>query len=1228
VSGLGREDRKQIGRPPNAQFAAAMILAACMAVLTPVWTSAQSQQTSGSRNASGSRSQVPPGEASQQAPRGQAAGVLLSSADPVAAQNLNLVAASTSQIRMVLAENPGLMIELKRLLAERATELGQVLTANDLTSQALYEKLDSDLKFRAAATRLLQSYGYLMPTVNPKSDLGQERQIEIKQRALELAKLENQAPTQPPVRTAGGCTTTQDPNCAPRFGTVGVPGGISPLGTLPSNPFPPGSQAVPTMPIVPLANQQEMFTSLRPGMGSLGGMSPMNASVMGGGAGSSAMAETMAAMQGTGSGMPGAGGTGAFSPLSSMAGSNMLFGLTQQFSPFSYRYDRAAAEMTAGAAQPAVYTPPYNASSWNGYGYPPSGRYGWRNGPSYAEQPPKMVAREDPFADIPSLYDMYMQAAPQQSASLHRFGMAVFRDTTGSNQIIPMDLPMGPSYVVGPGDELTVDLWGGVSGRLFRVVDRTGRVDLPEVGPLEVSGDTLGQVQQKVQQELRTQFRTVSADVSVTRLRTVRVYVVGDVEHPGAYDVSSLSTPLNAEFAAGGPTRNGSIRVIQHWRGNELLQTIDVYDLLLHGITGRILPLSDGDTVRVPTVGPEVTVEGMVRRPDVYELRNEKTLADVIHLAGGILPAATLKQIEVERLVAHRNRTMLSLNIANSASPAALEKQLVAFHVEDGDVVHVFPMAPYNQDAVYLEGHVLRPGKYAYRPGLKLTDLIGSYKDLLPQPSSYAEIIRLAPPDFHPEVESFNLARALKNPAEDPKLDRLDTVRIFSRYDFEDVPTVTVGGAVRQPGLYRTSGEIHLRDAIELAGGVTPDANMGSVQVFHYLPSSQMKVISVSLAKVLAGDPRDNFLLGPRDSVLVQENLARSDPTTVYVEGEVAHPGRYPLALGMRVSDLIQVAGGLKRSADEQNGDLTRYVWNHHGQISGEQMEIHLSSALADNPRSDPLLRNGDVLTIRQVAGWNDLGATIEIKGEVKHPGSYGIQPGEKLSAVIEQAGGFTPQAYPYGAILERKDVRQVEMKSYEELVARVRQSQNELQTRMSTTSDRNQKLSEEAGYLQWQSTLETLVDNPPLGRVVIQISPAIRRWAGSSQDIEVRTGDVLIVPKRPSSVMVQGQVYDPTAVAFRPGKSAKWYLGQAGGATTTANKKAIFVIRADGSVVGSEGFSLWKGNALAATLYPGDTVVVPEKPVAGSRHWESTFQTAQILSSIVTSAVLVSQYY
>jgi polysaccharide biosynthesis/export protein len=210
---------------------------------------------------------------------------------------------------------------------------------------------------------------------------------------------------------------------------------------------------------------------------------------------------------------------------------------------------------------------------------------------------------------------------------------------------------------------LSIDIWGGVSQRLFQTVDREGKLLLPEAGPLLVSGKSLGEAQAAVQRALRTQFREVSADVSLLKLRTVRVYVVGEVIAAGAYDVSSLSTPLNALFAAGGVTAGGSLRHLQHYRGNQLLEEVDAYDLLLHGVRGNMEHLENGDSLRVPPLGPSVSVHGMVRRPAVYELRGETNLTEVLDLAGGLLPAAALRHVEVQRLEAHEKRTMLSLEV-------------------------------------------------------------------------------------------------------------------------------------------------------------------------------------------------------------------------------------------------------------------------------------------------------------------------------------------------------------------------------------------------------------------------------------------------------------------------------------------------------------------------------------------------------------------------------------
>ncbi len=820
---------------------------------------------------------------------------------------------------------------------------------------------------------------------------------------------------------------------------------------------------------------------------------------------------------------------------------------------------------------------------------------------------------------------MYVQTVTKPAAP-ERFGEEVFENGTRDSQLIPMDVVLaGPDYVVGPGDGLSIDLYGSVSQRLYRTVDREGRVSLPEVGAVSVSGKSLAALQENLQQVLKTQFRDVSADVSLSRIRTIRVYQVGDVTNPGAYDISSLSTPLNALFSAGGPTARGSMRILKHYRGDQLIQTVDVYDLLLHGVKTDLLRLENGDSVQVPPIGPQITVEGMVRRPAIYELKDEKSLANVLELAGGLLPIAALRHIEVQRIVAHDKQTMLSLDIPESDTDSQVTQKLEAFEIHDGDRVRVFPIAPYNQDAIYLEGHVVRPGRYSYRAGMRVTDLLSTYKDALPEPATqYAEIIRLNAPDFHPSVEGFDLAKAFDNPSQAPLLQPMDTVRIFSKFDFENPPTVSILGDVRAPGTYPTSGQVRLADAVHLAGGLTPDAQTADAQVFRYMPDGKFKIFSVHLSLALDGDPIENIILFPRDRLLIHQNSEAVEPATVYIQGEVAKPGRYPLTTNMHVADLIRIGGGLNPAADTQTADLTIYQWSDQTKMTGQQETIAIAKALAGDESSNAILKNGDVLTIRQISGWNDLGASIAIRGEVKHPGTYGIRPGERLSSVLERAGGFQTDGYAYGAILQRTQVRELQTRDQESLILRVKSEENNIELMPET--DPTQKEAKEAALQQFQTTLQQLGATTPAGRVSVRISGNINQWRNSAADIEVRAGDVLTIPKKPSYVMVTGQVFNPTAISYRPGKSASWYLSQAGGPTLLGEKNAVFVIRADGSVMGTKN-SLWGGESLSGTLQAGDTVVVPEKPVGGPRNWQVIFSAAQIATSI-GSTIFIALHY
>lgn len=726
-----------------------------------------------------------------------------------------------------------------------------------------------------------------------------------------------------------------------------------------------------------------------------------------------------------------------------------------------------------------------------------------------------------------ALRDLYTQV-PEQSSSLRRFGSDAFLHRGLNSSDMVTDLPIGPDYILGPGDSVLLSLWGSVSQTLSRVVDHEGRLILPEAGPVMVSGLTMAQAQAFAEQTLKPQYHEVHVQLSLARLRSVRIYVVGDVQRPGAYDVSSLSTPLNALYAAGGPTAVGSLRTVRHYRDKQLVSEIDLYDFLLRGMRGNAELLLPGDTILVPPAGKQVSLAGMVRRPAIYELRGEQNLDDVIALSGGLLVSASTAQIKVDRIHAHTGRVTESISIADSSDVVRVRKDLQAYPVEDGDRIIVAPILPYSERAVYVEGHVIRPGKFAYRDEMTLTDVLHSYADLLPEPAERAEIIRLRPPDFRPESIQFNLSEAMIGNTQ-IRLQPFDTVRVLGRYEL-DAPKVTI-------------------------------------------------------------------------------------------QGEVLRPGAYPLPDKLTAAQLVRLAGGFKRSALMDHADLTSYEIKQGASVASYRTTVNIGRAVeAADAAADVTLKPGDVLTIHQISGWNDIGASVTVNGEVGYPGTYGIQDGERLSSVLKRAGGLRNTAYAPGAVLTRTQVKDFEDKSREELIRQIETTS--AATKLSPTlGGSDQAATLQLIVQQQQQVLQRLRTQPANGRLVIKIGSDIAAWENSAADIELRAGDVLNVPKRPGFVLVTGQVYNSAAITYTPGKNAGWYLRRAGGPTEMANKKEVFVIRANGSVVGRDSGQWFAEDVLSTKLDPGDVLVIPQKIIGGSVFWRNLLATAQFMSSFAITA-------
>jgi protein involved in polysaccharide export with SLBB domain len=472
---------------------------------------------------------------------------------------------------------------------------------------------------------------------------------------------------------------------------------------------------------------------------------------------------------------------------------------------------------------------------------------------------------------------------------------------------------------------------------------------------------------------------------------------------------------------------------------------------------------------------------------------------------------------------------MVSLQLPDD--PAEVAKKLAGFPVQGGDDVVISQILPYNQDAVYLEGHVYRPGKYTYKDGMTIADLLHSYQDVMPEPSEHAELVRLQPPDFRPEIINFNLHDALIGNDSFP-LEPFDLIHVYGRYEI-DAPMVSI-------------------------------------------------------------------------------------------KGEVLRPGTYPMPEGMTAAGLVSMAGGFTRSAYRDEAGLSSYVVQNGQKVLVTHSTIAIGKAVNGDKSADVLLSPGDVVSIQQLAGWQDIGSSVTIRGEVEHSGSYPIQTGERLSSVLRRAGGFRADAYPPAAVLERAQVRLLAEQARQQMIRQVENTP--AQVRQGAIGPQTATNIQQSLEAQRQEILASLRSHPSSGRLIIDITSDVSRWENTPADIELRAGDTLYIPKRPNFVVVSGQVYNPAAISYVPGRDLIWYLRKAGGATPTGDKKQIYVLHADGSVVPRS--SGWvSSNFMDLRMRPGDTIFVPEKIVGASTIWQNIAAVAQAMSAAALPIAVSGAY-
>ncbi len=512
------------------------------------------------------------------------------------------------------------------------------------------------------------------------------------------------------------------------------------------------------------------------------------------------------------------------------------------------------------------------------------------------------------------------------SKDLEQFGYNLFRGAVSTFAPVT-DVPVGPDYVMGPGDRFDVTLWGRIEGSYAAEVDRNGEITLPKVGALKVWGLTFSELKEYLLSEFSKHYKGFYMNVVMGKLRTIRVYAVGEVATPGSYTLSSLSTVYNALFAAGGPSKRGTLRNIQLIRNGKILRSIDLYDFLLKGDKSQDERLQSGDTIFVPIIGPVVGIAGNVMRPAIYEIKNTLTLRELFDLAGGVTSLGYLHRVQIERTVAHEKRIVEDFDLTGYANQG--DFPAIKANLKDRDLVKVFPILPTTQDIVYLEGHVKRSGGYEFKEGMRLLDLIPSFDELLPEPYlDYADIRRLVPPDFHPETIPFHLGRLLTgDSSQNIELTEQDTVTVYPRDTLREAPRVTISGEVQRSGKYRLLDNMKVKDLIYNAGNLKRSAYLPEAKITRLVKTEEgveSKIITINPGEALKENPEHNILLREDDYIFIRQIPEWYTDQTASMEGEVRFPGVYSFSKGETLSSVLERAGGYTERAYLKGAVFTR----------------------------------------------------------------------------------------------------------------------------------------------------------------------------------------------------------------------------------------------------------------------------------------------------------------
>jgi len=568
------------------------------------------------------------------------------------------------------------------------------------------------------------------------------------------------------------------------------------------------------------------------------------------------------------------------------------------------------------------------------------------------------------------------------------------------------------SYLLGPGDELTISVWGETKLNYQLTVNRDGNLVVPEVGPVSANGQTIQQFREKLLRRmtniysgLRNGAPTANTflDVSLGKLKTIQVYVLGEVARPGGYVVSSMSTVFHALYLAGGPTANGTMREIQISRDDKAASSVDLYDYIVRGDKSKDIRLQDGDVVFVKPAVKRVAVVGRVLRPAIYETKEKETLADLLSICGGLLFDSYFDRLHVERVIPFEQRKFYSKNILDIDLEFSSLKDLKksSYVLEDGDIVTVQKISDQPFNRVTITGNVNKPGAYQWRDGMTVKDVIMLADSLQRNTFSERGTLFRTLPNLRKEILAFNPRLALAGDQENNlPLKNEDSLVVYKESQFFPEHTVTIGGAVRKPGAYVRNEKMTPGDLAVLAGGLKEEGLTKGWQISR-LDTSKLgvyaRIYTMDMpAEYWRSHTSEPFYLQDFDHVFVPSDPKFSEPKVVQVSGYAMYPGPYIIQNEReRLSDILRRAGGAKPGAYLEASTLIRKQ-NNAGLIP-----IDFKKALDDpSSRDNVEVQNGDSVYI---AFHDDV---VYVRGEVFVPSAVLYKKGASLSYYLKQAGG------------------------------------------------------------------------------------------------------------------------------------------------------------------------------------------------------------------------------